>query len=85
LGGSPRAGWRTVAFPDELVPELLAPRAIRTGATLKELMARLGRSSPRAAMIYQRATRDREQVIAKALGGLARQARILDQDQAANG
>jgi integrase len=31
-----------------------------TGATLKELMARLGHSSVRAAMIYQHATRDRE-------------------------
>jgi hypothetical protein len=45
------------------------------GATLKELMARLGHSSTRAAMIYQHATRDRDQVIAKALGGLARKAR----------
>ena len=133
-----RAGRRTVAFPDELVPELrwhlerfgepgerglvfVGPRgaplrrstfrpiwakactaasvpglhfhdlrhtggtlAAATGATLKELMARLGHSSPRAAMIYQHATRDRDQVIAKALGGLARQARILGQDQAAN-
>jgi integrase len=37
-----------------------------TGATLKELMARLGHSSVRAAMIYQHATRDRDQPIAKA-------------------
>jgi hypothetical protein len=35
-------------------------------------------------MIYQHATRDRDQVIAKALGGLARQARALDHDQAGN-
>jgi hypothetical protein len=34
-------------------------------------MARLGHSSPRAAMIYQHATRDRDQAIAKALGQLA--------------
>jgi integrase len=45
--------------------------AAGTGATLKELMARLGDSSPRAAMIYQHATRDRDQAIAKALGQLA--------------
>jgi len=45
-----------------------------SGATIKELMARLGHSSIRAAMIYQHATRDRDQVIANALGGLARQA-----------
>jgi hypothetical protein len=38
-------------------------------------MARLGHSSPRAAMIYQHATRDRDKAIAQALGGLARQAR----------
>jgi hypothetical protein len=43
--------------------------AAATGATLKELMARLGHSSGRAAaMIYQHATRD--QAIAKALGTL---------------
>jgi integrase len=43
-----------------------------TGATLKELMARLGHSSMRAAMIYQHATRDRDQAIAKALGTFVR-------------
>src|ERR1022692_2812735 len=32
-------------------------------------MARLGHSSVRAAMIYQHATKDRDQAIAKALGG----------------
>jgi integrase len=44
-----------------------------TGATLKELMARLGHSSVRAAMIYQHATRDRDQAIAKALGTFVRE------------
>jgi hypothetical protein len=38
-------------------------------------MARLGHSSVRAAMIYQHATRDRDQAIAKALGALVREAR----------
>jgi len=38
-------------------------------------MTRLGHSSPRAAMIYQHATRDRDKAIAQALGGLAWQAR----------
>ena len=37
-------------------------------------MARLGHSSVRAAMMYQHATRDRDRVIALALGGLIRQA-----------
>ena len=46
-----------------------------TGATLKELMARLGHSSVRAAMIYQHATRDRDQAIAKALGTFVRDRR----------
>ncbi len=46
-----------------------------TGATLKELMARLGHSSVRAAMIYQHATRDRDQAIAKALGTFVREVR----------
>jgi hypothetical protein len=38
-------------------------------------MARLGHSSPRAAMIYQHATRDRDQAIARALGGLVQEVR----------
>ena len=46
--------------------------AAATGASLKELMARLGHSSTRAALLYQHATRDRDQAIAKALGGLVR-------------
>jgi integrase len=49
--------------------------AATTGATIKELMARLGHSSPRAAMIYQHASRGRDRAIAQALGDLARQAR----------
>jgi hypothetical protein len=46
-----------------------------TGATLKELMARLGHSSVQAAMIYQHATRDRDRAIARALGELVREVR----------
>jgi integrase len=46
-----------------------------TGATTKELMARLGHSSTRAAMIYQHATRDRDQSIADGLGRLIDEAR----------
>jgi integrase len=49
--------------------------AATTGATIKELMARLGHSSPRAAMIYQHATRDRDKTIADGLGQLLRDAR----------
>jgi integrase len=42
--------------------------AAQTVATTKELMARLGHSSPRAAMRYQHATRDRDKKIATGLG-----------------
>ena len=38
-------------------------------------MIRLGHSSTSAALIYQHATRDRDQAIAIALGDLARQVR----------
>jgi hypothetical protein len=53
-----------------------------TGATLKELMARLGHSSVRAAMIYQHATRDRDQAIAKALGTFVRDVQNAAEKQA---
>lgn len=41
--------------------------AAQTGATLAELMARLGHSTPAAAMRYQHAARDRDTAIAAAL------------------
>lgn len=44
--------------------------AAATGASTKELMARLGHSSPRAALIYQHATADRDAAIASALSEL---------------
>ncbi|WP_344595969.1 tyrosine-type recombinase/integrase [Actinomadura vinacea] len=42
--------------------------AATTGASLKELMSRMGHDSTRAALIYQHASQDRDQVIAVALG-----------------
>jgi integrase len=45
--------------------------AAQTGATLAELMARLGHSTPAAAMRYQHAAQGRDQVIAAALSALA--------------
>jgi hypothetical protein len=45
--------------------------AARTGTTLRELMARLGHSTPGAALIYQHATADRDRQIAQALSKLA--------------
>jgi integrase len=44
--------------------------AAATGATLKELMTRMGHASPKAAMIYLHAARDRDRAIADALGKL---------------
>lgn len=45
--------------------------AAATGATLAELMARLGHSTPAAAMRYQHAAADRDTAIAEALSRLA--------------
>jgi integrase len=47
--------------------------AASTGATLAELMARLGHSTVDAAMRYQHASKDRDKVIAAALSALAQQ------------
>jgi integrase len=45
--------------------------AAATGATLAELMARLGHSTPQAAMRYQHAAQGRDQAIAEALSKIA--------------
>lgn len=45
--------------------------AAQTGATLAELMSRLGHSTPGAAMRYQHASADRDLVIAEALSKMA--------------
>jgi len=47
----------------------------QSGATLKEIMSRIGHASTRAAMIYQHATRDRDHTIASALDALIEEAR----------
>jgi hypothetical protein len=46
--------------------------AAATGASLRELMERMGRSSPRAALIYQHASKDHDEAIAKAVGRCSR-------------
>ena len=48
-----------------------ATLAAATGATLSELMTRLGHSTVRAAMTYQHAAADRDRVIAEALSAMA--------------
>ena len=54
--------------------------AAATGASTKELMARMGHSSMRAALIYQYASRSRDQQIADAISRNIRTA--LQQQQA---
>jgi integrase len=53
-----------------------ATLAAATGATVAELMARLGHSTPQAAMIYQHAAADRDRAIAEALSGFAAAGRV---------
>jgi integrase len=48
-----------------------ATLAAQSGATLRELMARLGHSTPAAAMIYQHAAAQRDREIAVALSKIA--------------
>ena len=50
--------------------------AAATGASTKELMARMGHASPAAALRYQHATEERDHVLAQALSGLTEQATI---------
>jgi integrase len=49
-----------------------ATLAAATGATTKELMRRLGHSSPAAALVYQHAADDRDAEIARALDAMLR-------------
>jgi integrase len=52
--------------------------AAATGASLRELMSRMGHASSRAALIYQHATNDRDRAIAEALNELAKTFRTDD-------
>jgi integrase len=53
-----------------------ATLAAATGATIADLMGRLGHSTPGAAMRYQHAAEDRDQLIADALSGFAAAAKV---------
>ena len=75
-----RAGWgfyeaRHVAGRDDLrwhdLRHTGATLAAATGATLAELMGRLGHSTPGAAMRYQHIAKDRDKAIAAALSEMA--------------
>lgn len=63
-----KAGREDLRFHD--LRHTGAVLAASTGATLAELMARLGHSTPGAAMRYQHAAEDRDRVIAGALSQL---------------
>jgi len=49
--------------------------AATTGASTKELMVRIGHANPRAALIYQHATAERDKAIAESLSELAGRSR----------
>ncbi|WP_420823602.1 tyrosine-type recombinase/integrase [Streptosporangium subroseum] len=55
--------------------------ASRSGATLRELMNRMGHSTTRAALIYLHTENGRDQMIADGMGGLADEALRKAQDQ----
>lgn len=48
--------------------------AAATGASTKDLMARMGHANPRAALIYQHATEERDVAIAEAISAITRRA-----------
>jgi len=64
-----KAGLPTLRFHD--LRHTGNTLAAATGASTRELMARMGHSSIRAALIYQHATKDRDAAIATALSALA--------------
>jgi integrase len=66
------AGLEGVRFHD--LRHAAGTLAAQTGATTKEIMARLGHASPRAAMVYQHASEDRDRLIADKLGQMATEA-----------
>lgn len=55
--------------------------AAMTGASLKELMARMGHSSAKAAMVYLHAAKDRDRAIADALGEIVKEGLKLKEDE----
>jgi integrase len=56
--------------------------AAGTGASLRDLMTRMGHTSARAALIYQHATSDRDQAIAASLDELVRRHQGKRSDEA---
>lgn len=93
--------WRAAVQATEGAPKGLRPHDLRhhaatlaartPGVSTKQLMARIGHASPRAALIYQHATADRDRAIAQALETAEikvesdRMAPVVDLDAAACG
>lgn len=69
-----RAGLEGLRFHD--LRHTAGTLAAQTGATTKELMARLGHASPRASLIYQHAAADRDRRIAERLTDMIDEAGI---------
>lgn len=59
--------------------------AAATGASTKQLMARMGHASMAAALRYQHATEDADQAIADALGDLMTDGQVVDLDDRRSG
>ncbi len=76
-------GLRDVHFHD--LRHTGSTLASQTGATLKELMHRMGHSTVRAAMIYQHNAPGRDQKIAEALDGLIAELRADKDDDEDSG
>jgi integrase len=69
-----KAGFASVGKPDMRVHDLRhvgATLAAQAGATTKELMSRIGHTTPAMAMRYQIAAAERDAVIAERLSELA--------------
>ncbi len=90
-----RASWYTAWYRAlaEVGIEDMKPHDLRhtgntlaamTGASTKELMARFGQSTSRAALIYQHATQDRDHEIADALNGMI-EAKLGNRSSRSNG
>ena len=62
-----------------------ATLAAQSGGTTKELMARLGHSTSKAALIYQHAVEERDQAIAVALDEIGRARPSVDAKAADRG
>jgi hypothetical protein len=67
----------SLAFAFTICATRREPLAARTGATTKELMVRLGHSSPRASMNYQHAAADRDRLIVEGLDAMTVEAGLV--------